>query len=61
MQLSENNVGGTSSPSGCADLDPGNGVAAFSAEWNVSITGEDPLADRFSFASGRWAYSMRPL
>jgi predicted outer membrane repeat protein len=52
LQLSENNVGGTSSAFRLPDLDPGNGVAAFSAKWNVSITGEDPLADGFSFNFG---------
>ena len=52
LQLSENNVGGTSSAFRLPDLDPGSGVAAFSAKWNASITGEDPLADGFSFNFG---------
>ena len=52
LQLTADGIGSTFSAFRLPDLDPGNGVCAFSAKWNAAIVGESPLADGLSFNFG---------
>lgn len=52
LQMTANGTGGTFSAFRLPDLDPGNGVCAFSAKWNAAIVGESPVADGLSFSFG---------